>query len=167
MNMVKQIQLSLRQLFNKKAFATINLLSFITGICIAMMIGQFVWFEFSFEDFNPHADDVYRINLYNTENGVFTNVSDETVSGLAYEMKENIAGIRTIARVSKASGIVTNKEKQISDVEASMVYGEKGIIDLLAVDMLHTGNDVLKEGSRSVVISESAALRYFGNRRCT
>jgi putative ABC transport system permease protein len=162
MNTFKQIQLSLRQLFNKKAFATINLLSFITGICIAMMIGQFVWFEFSFENFNPHADEVYRINLYNTENGVFTNVSDETVSGLAYEMKESIPGICSIARVSKASGIVTNKENQISDVEASMVYGEKGIIDLLAIDMLHAGNDVLKEGSKSVVISESAALRYFG-----
>jgi putative ABC transport system permease protein len=162
MNYIRQTRLSLRQLFRQKLFASINLVSFTTGICIALMVGQYVWFEFSFEDFNDNADEVYRVNLYNTENGVFTEISSGTVSGLAYEMKATMPGVYAIARISKTGGIAVNKIKDISDVEASMIYADSDIVDLLALKLLYKGNAILKEGTKSLLISNSTALKYFG-----
>lgn len=162
MNIIRQLKVSLREIFRQKLFFTINLVSFITGICIALMVGQYVWFEFSFENFNENADEVFRVNLYNTENGVFTGISSGTVSGLAYEMKEMMPGIQAVARISRTGGLAVNRENGISDVEESIVYADAEIVNLLALKMLYPASQILKAGTKSLVISESIALKYFG-----
>jgi len=71
-----------------------------TGISVCLIVAQFVYFQWSFEDFNKNADHTYRINLYNTSNGVYTGTSPSTVSGLGYAMQQTISGIESMARLT-------------------------------------------------------------------
>jgi putative ABC transport system permease protein len=90
----------LRNLTRNKSFSLINLIGLITGLTICLFIAQFVWFEYSFDQFNKNAERTYRVNLYNTSNGVFKNISAGTVPGLAYAMKTSLPGIEAIGRIS-------------------------------------------------------------------
>ena len=147
-----------------KSFSFINFTGLITGITVCLFIAQFVWFERSFENFNKNANRTYRVNLYNTHNGVFDNISAETVSGLAYEIKENIPAVESIGRVSYNNiGVTVNTERQIRDIENEIVFADPSIIEILGLELMN-GSDVQGlEKPQSAAITESVALKYFGH----
>ncbi len=157
------VRITFRQLTRNKVFSLINLTGLIAGITVCLFVAQFVWFEWSFERFNMNAYRTYRVNLYNTSNGVFTSISAGTVSGLAYAMKQTIPGIESIGRLSsKTKGVVTCKEHQIKNLETEIVFADPSIINILGLDITRGDRFKVLNDPQSIVISESIALKYFG-----
>jgi putative ABC transport system permease protein len=151
-----------RRAGRSKSFTFINLLGLMLGITVCLFIAQFVYFEHSFEDFNPKVARTYRINLYNTQNGVFDKISPATVSGLAYAMEQTLPGIEATARISqKTKGIVANPQRQIEAREDQIVYADPAIVEMLALEMIDGNPQQLLQEPQSIVISQSAALKYF------
>jgi putative ABC transport system permease protein len=162
------LKITIRRIARNKTFSWVNLLGLTTGITACLFVAQFVWFEYSFERFNGNADQTYRINLYNTSNGLFDGISSGTVSGLAYSMDQTIPGIEFIGRISSMNrGMVANNERQIEDVENEIVFADPSIIELLGINLIEgTRTDILKE-PQSAIISKSIALKYFGDTQVT
>ncbi len=156
------IKIILRQLTRNKSFSFINLVGLITALTVCLFVIQFVWFEYSFEQFNKNADRTYRVNLYNTSNGVFKGISKETVSGLAYAMKQTLPGLEKIGRLSSREGaVVYNPAKQARNLERGIVYADPSIIDILGIEPLAGENFNAQTSPQSLMISESTALKYF------
>ena len=104
----------LRRARRSKTFTFINILGLTLGMAVCLFIAQFVYFEHSFEDYNPRVERTYRVNLYNTQNGVFDKISPTTVPGLAYAMDQTLPGLEATARISqKTKGIVANPQRQV------------------------------------------------------
>ena len=161
---VYNLNVTFRQLARNKSFSLINLVGLITGITVCLFIVQFVWFENTFEQFNKNADRTYRVNLYNTSNGVFESVSSGTVSGLAYEMSQALPGIESIGRISsKVTAIVSNTKAERSNLERDIVFADPSIIDILGVNLIKGNKTGILTNPQSIIISESAALKYFGS----
>jgi putative ABC transport system permease protein len=157
------LKIILRQLARRKAFSFINLVGLIAGTTVCLFVAQFVWFEYSFERFNKNIDRTYRVNLHNTSNGVFEGISPRTVSGLAYAMRQSLTGIESVGRISsKVSAIISNPGAQIKNLENEIVLADPSVFDILDIS-LRVGDPlkVLKT-NQSILISESAALKYFG-----
>lgn len=162
--LTNHLKIILRQLTRNKTFSFVNLTGLITGITVCLFVAQFVWFEWSFERFNVNADRTYRVNLYNTSNGVFDNISAGTVSGLAYAMKQTLPGIEAIGRLSsKTKAVVANKEHLIENLESEIVYADPTIITILGIDLIKGDRLKVLNTPQSIVISKSMALKYFGN----
>jgi putative ABC transport system permease protein len=156
------LKIILRQLTRTKTFSIVNLTGLILGITVCLFVAQFVWFERSFENFNVNADRTYRVNLYNTSNGIFDNISAGTVSGLAYSMKQTLPGIEAIGRLSsKTKGVVSNKEHLVEDLESEIVFADPSIIDILGIDLIKGDRLKVLTSPQSIVISRSIALKYF------
>lgn len=161
---VNSIKMVFRQLRRNKSFSLINLIGLATGLTVCLFITQFVWFEYSFENFNKNASRTYRVNLYNTSNGVFEGISKGTVSGLAYAMKQTLPGIEAIARLSSKEGaVVFNPVKQIRNLESRIVFADPSIVDVLAINLLSGDNHEILQTAQSVIISKSIAIKYFGD----
>ncbi len=157
------IKIILRQLTRNKSFSFINLIGLTAGLTVCLFITQFVWFEYSFEQFNRNADRTYRVNLYNTSNGVFEGISKETVSGLAYAMNQTLPDIEKIGRLSSKEGaVVYSPENQIRNLESRIVFADPSIVDILAINLLTGNNHKILSTAESIVISKSIALKYFG-----
>jgi len=158
------LKMILRQLARNKSFSFINLIGLTTGLTVCLFIIQFVWFEYSFERFNKNADRTYRLNLYNTSNGVFENISNETVSGLAYAMKQTLPGIEAIGRVSsRESAVVYNPDQKKRNLENGIAFGDPSIVDILAINLIAGDRLTILRSIESAAISESIAVKYFGN----
>ena len=154
----------IRSLTRNKSFSFINLIGLVTGLTVCLFIAQFAWFEYSFERFNKNAERTFRVNHYNTSNGVFENISAGTVSGLAYAMKTTLHGIESIGRISsKAGAVVSNPSKQIRNIEKGIVYADPSIVDLLAINLIAGDGHSLLKDVQAMIVSESAARKYFGS----
>ncbi len=163
-----QTLIIIRQAGRNKIVSGVNVIGLTLAITVCLLIAQFALFEFSFENFNKNADRTYRINLYNTQNGVYTETSSATVPALAYSIKQSIPGIESIARVSSRSrGVVANRERQLMDREDDIVFADPAVIDVLGIELINAGNTKTFGAPHSVLISESIATKYFGSTNVT
>jgi putative ABC transport system permease protein len=152
-----------RQARRNKIVSGINLIGLVLAISACLLISQFVLFEYSFEDFHPNADRTYRINLYNTQNGLYTGTSAATVPALGYNIKQSIPGVENITRVSsRFRGIVSNPNRKFEDREDNIVFGDPSVVDVLSLELIDGTKTDLLHDPRSVMISESTAKKYFG-----
>lgn len=155
-------RLIVRQVGRNKIVSGINLIGLTLAITVCLLIAQFVSFEYSFERFHKNADRTYRINLYNTQNGIHTATSSATVPALTYSIKQSIPGVENIARVSsRARGVVANRERQIQDREDNIVFADPSLIDVLGIEFID-GKEETFGMPNTVLISESVAWKYFG-----
>lgn len=153
-----------RQAAANKIFSIINLLGLTLGITACLFIAEFIWFEYSFERFNERAHRTYRVNLYNTQNGVFKSISPGTVSGLAYSIKQLSPLQLSVARVGeKVAGIVSSDNVVQGDKETNIVFADAEIIDALDIDFIDGDKTSALQKSSSVIISASMAEKYFGS----
>ena len=58
-----------RNLVKKKFFALINVLGLAVGMAACLLIFQYVFFEYSFDNFNTNRDTLYRVTQTNIRNG--------------------------------------------------------------------------------------------------
>lgn len=156
-------RLVVRQMGRNKIVSGVNIIGLTLAITVCLLIAQFVSFEYSFEKFNLNADHTYRINLYNTQNGVHTETSSATVPALAFSIRQSIPGIENIARVSSTtSAVVSGPGKKFQDREDRIVLADASAIDVLGVELIDGGKTKIIGAPNSVLISESIARKYFG-----
>jgi len=153
----------IRQIARNKTFSIVNIFGLVSGIFVCLLIAQYVWWEWSFDRHVENADNIYRINLYNAENGVFSNISSQTVSGLAHSIEQEIPGTKSIARLSsKTSAIVISKEKGLQNREDEMVFADPSIIEVLGLRIIEGDRKTALRDPKGIIISASATLKYFG-----
>lgn len=155
------VKIAVRQATGNRTFSIVNVMGLTIGITIALMTLQLILFEYSFEDFNRDADRTYRINLYNTQNGVFDKISPGTVSGLAYSMKQMLSGAGLIARIGdRTNAVVSDNGDHLTDKE-EIVFADPEIVRILGLVILYGDATSVLQNPQSIIISESSARKYF------
>lgn len=152
----------LRQFARNKTFSIINVLGLTIGITVLLLITQFVLFERSFENFNEKADRTYRVNLYNTNNGVFSSISSGTVPALAHSIKQSISGVESIARIGYRTQCILFSREQEKESRDELFFADPSIVDALGIDIIRGDRKKMLHVPQSILISEAAAIRNFG-----
>jgi putative ABC transport system permease protein len=150
-----------RQMVRNKLFTAINITGLTLGIAVALFVVQFALFEYSFENFNANADRTFRVNLYNTSNGVFDGIDASTVPALGYAITESSPGIESIARLGyRTRTVMSTASRQFTDSE-EVVFADPAIAEVLSLEFV-AGKKLSEQAPGGVIISESVALKYFG-----
>jgi putative ABC transport system permease protein len=63
------LKLAFRNLFRHKTFSFINIIGLSVGLASCIMIGLYAFNELSFDKFNTHHSQIYRINKVTNEKG--------------------------------------------------------------------------------------------------
>lgn len=90
-------KIAARNLFRHKMFSFINIFGLAIGIAACLLIVQFITFELSYDDFHVKGDQIYRLRLDRTRNGV-EDQSAGTAPGLGPALKENFPEVIQYAR---------------------------------------------------------------------
>src|SRR5687768_16862011 len=152
-----------RQFASNKAFSIVNVLGLTLGFVACLTITQFVVFEWNFERHNKNIDRLYRVNLYNTQNGVFDQISSQTASGLAYSIQQSEPAVESIGRISSpTSAIVTSTSTKRENQEDNIVYADPSIIQILDLEFIEGNKQQALRTPHSVMLSASIAQKYFG-----
>ena len=156
-----------RNLLKNKSFSIINLLGLATGITACLFIVQYVAYELSYDKFYEGSENIYRISVERYQNNELEQSSAFTVPALGPAIKEKIPGIAAFFRLHSYSDeyVITgqpdgNNQKVFN--ERGVFFADPAIIPYLSLSMVQGQSDALLVGPSKVVISESAARKYFG-----
>jgi putative ABC transport system permease protein len=149
-----------RNLSRNKAYSALNILGLSIGMAVALLIGLWVRYQYSYDRFLPDYKQVYQAHIRFSRNGHKEQI-DATPLPLSPAMVKDIPGIRYAAYTDwmDTHGLVVGSNKVY--LPGAMAEGDffKIFSDPVIKGDLNTA---LKE-TFSIVLTESAAKALFGD----
>ena len=153
--------IAVRNLGKHKFFGFINVAGLSIGIACALLIALFVSDELGYDKFNTKSDRIYRLISHIKYGG---NDARYAVcpAPLARTIREEIPEIEDATRFRSWGTFLVKKDKE-NYKEYNAIWADPGVFNIFSIPLLKGNiNSVLKEPN-TMVISESAARKYFGN----
>ncbi len=157
------IKIAYRNLRSKKGFLIINVVGLSIGMTCCLLIFQFVAFEYSFDKFHDNNAQIYRVlQAFARQGDQLDQGHAYTAQALAPAIKESVPEIVTISRVHSDEAVIVNPEQPAKVFESnSILYVDSGFMKMFNFPM-RSGTTSQTVSSGRALISEAAALRYFG-----
>jgi len=155
------LTVAFRNLRRQKIYSLINISGLALGITAFLIIAVWVWHEISYDRFHEHAGCIYRV----AEKRHFPDqvrLSNRTPGPLSTVLKENFPEIKSIARVAWTGERVLRYQDKIH-YETDILTVDPDFLRIFTFPVV-VGNSVKAlDDPFSVVVTESAAAKYFGN----
>lgn len=155
------LKIALRSLWNKKAFASINIFGLAIGLATCVLILLFVQHELSYDRFNVNADRIFRVTIHGRIGGNDINIAGASApAGPA--LVRDYPGVEAYTRLNtNGTFLVKNGEKRF--LEERVIFTDSNFFNFFSIPLLKgDAKQVLRE-PRTVVLTKSTALKYFGN----
>ncbi|MEP6594461.1 MAG: ABC transporter permease [Ginsengibacter sp.] len=159
--MYKNYFLSVIRNLKKNFFLSfINILGLGIGIATTLVIALFINDEFKYDKFHKQPDSIYRIAMFNGEE--FHNPL--TPMPLAPLIEKDFTQIRKAVRIYKNrsnSQLISYNEKKF--FENGCIYADSTFFDVFSFALLEGNTRTALSQPNTVIITESAAHKYFGS----
>lgn len=152
---------TIRSFKRQKLSTAINILGLSIGLCCAFLIGLYAIDEFSYDRFHEDADHIYR---FKSQFGIQTEPVPLGPYPLGDYVLKDIPEIQSSVRIRPERGDdFWIKYQGESFVEKGFLLADTNFFTFFSFPLLQgMPEEVLREGN-SLVISQSAAQKYFGN----
>ncbi|MEQ8927743.1 MAG: ABC transporter permease, partial [Fulvivirga sp.] len=151
----------------RKAYTILNLCGLSIGFTAFILIYNYVDFERSYDLFNPHVDNVYRVeNTLLRQNEIII----ESAEGLAalgeYSLK-NYSEVKDYVKIYNVgaknnNSITVGGSENKTFLEKKLFFATASFPKMFALKFLEGNGDLSKPNQ--VIISKSIALKYFGSK---
>ncbi|HEX3700697.1 MAG TPA: ABC transporter permease, partial [Phenylobacterium sp.] len=148
-----------RTLSRHRLYAALNVLGLALGIAVCLILTLVVRYELSFDKWIPDAANIYRVNQIFSVPGRPSSDNPSTPAVLLPSLVSDFPQIRSAARIAS--------EKVPVGVGDQRAYDEVEFVDPSLFDVFHLpfvagSPKTALADTGSLVISESAARKYFG-----
>src|SRR5690348_835083 len=150
------LKLAFRNLTRQKAFSIINIAGLAVSLASSLAILLWVEDESSYDKFHSKSDRTYRITAAAGELKVAT-----VPVRLGPALQELIPEVVLNTRVWREQGVLFQKD-DLKFEEPNTFYVEPSLFDVFDFQLLHGDSKTALNDVRSAVVSEAAAIKYFG-----
>jgi putative ABC transport system permease protein len=155
------LRVALRNLRKNKGYAVINIAGLAAGLAVCILIMLWVQDEMSYDRFNTHADQIYRVCFSDLWSGNRVKFSS-TPTGIGPALKQDFSEVADSARLFRMRGIlVGHEEKRI--VEEYVYLTDPSLFTIFSFPFVKGDPQKALSDPKSAVISERAAVKYFGS----
>jgi len=155
------LKLSLRHMWKHKTHVVINILGLAIGIAFFIMIGLFVVHELSYDKFNEKGDRIYRLIL-DAKIGEQEILGAFTPAPMAAAFKDEIPDIVEACRMDYWGETVIRYENK-TYIEDRFALADSTFFNIFSVPLIKGNPQQALNAPHKLVITESAAKKYFGN----
>ncbi|NLU95786.1 ABC transporter permease [Chitinophaga sp. Ak27] len=154
------LKIAWRNLWRNKIFSLINVLGLTVGLTACFFIFLYVHFELSYDQFHAKKDRIYRVTCD-------VKTPSETIQGgitpwpFAPNMQRDFPEIAAFTRVSTANLLV--KKGNVSFQEDQTLFADSSLFRVFDFKLLRGDAATALRDVNSIVLSETAAKKYFGN----
>ncbi|MEQ9468302.1 MAG: FtsX-like permease family protein [Ekhidna sp.] len=161
--MLKNLFVSaLRSLKKKPGFTTINVLGLAIGMATCLSILLYVNHELSYDSFQD--DNVYRLAL----NRVYPEREVDFViipHSISPQMVNDFPEVVNQTRLFRIPNVATFQYEGETITEDKLVFADSTIFSLLSIKLIEGDVKTALKEPNSIVITESAAKKYFGDEK--
>ncbi|MDZ7282861.1 ABC transporter permease [Sphingomonas sanguinis] len=151
-----------RSLTRHKLYAALNIGGLAVGIAVFFVLGLYVRFETSFERWLPHHDQIYLVqNDWKRSDGPYFGKLPDSMGGLLDEMLQDFPGLVGTRYMGGEEGgsVMRGGIAQLEDV----AQVDASFFQVFDLPMVAGDKATALADPSSVVISRSAARRFFGD----
>lgn len=154
------LKMAWRTLLKHRGHALINVVGLAMGLAVCLLIGLWIRHELSFDRFHKKADRIYRVTTaVNTEGTLQTMANAGGPVGPT--MQAELPDVLRAARLFRASFLV--RRGQHSFQERNLYYADSTLFDVFTIPFVQGNPETALTAPYSVVLTEEAAQRYFGD----
>ncbi len=156
---------SLRTLSRNKIFSILNITGLAIGLASAILILQYVTYERSYDTFHSNAEDIYRIQYNNYQNGQLTFECAAAVPAAGPAMANNFPEVISFVRMLPFGGVMSYESPErglLSFREKNMQAVDASIFDVFDFNLIEGNESTCLDSPDKLIISESVAKKYFG-----
>jgi putative ABC transport system permease protein len=155
------LKIAFRNLAKHKLFSFINVLGLSAGMTACFLIALYVHFELTYDAFNKKADRIYRLAA-DVQSSAGTLQYSITSWPFGPALQNDFPEIEAFTRVSKQSYLFRKGDVKFN--EESTMLADSSIFQVFDLKLLEGDPKTALKAPFSVVLTESAAKRYFGKR---
>jgi putative ABC transport system permease protein len=160
------IQLFVRNLQRQKLFSLINLLGLSVSITSTLLIYLYVRHEFSYDDFHPHTNRLYRVNQTFIWGENSDNHFSRTGPGVAHAMKEEFPEVELITSLHTPGSFIvsyTNPQREVKTFEETEIFSaDSNFFKVFNFPLLMGDEHSAFKNSNTLMMTRSTAEKYFG-----
>lgn len=155
-------KIAFRNLFKNKVYSSINIFGLAVGIACCILIGLYVQNEWSFDEFHSKSERTYRVYYEETmpDQRISTNTSTPVI--LHSTIENNIPEVEQITYMYNYNNLVSTTEQPEAQSEQILVVNDD-FFQIFDFELLKGDRSSVFSNPSSVVLSESAAKRLFGD----
>ena len=162
--MIRNILLvTCRNLLKHRSYTLINILGLALGMAAFIVIGAYVRFEKSYDRSYPDANHIYRVESRFFKGNEVINDWPTSTNGYATAMKANIPGIAAITRIDWHNSERVVRYKDLKFREEHVCFADSNFFSFFGYPLLKGDPATVLGPTHSIVLSESAAKKYFGD----
>ncbi|MCW3118674.1 MAG: transporter permease [Chitinophagaceae bacterium] len=163
------LKIAFRNLERNKFYSFLNIIGLAAGICVFMLIAQYVVFERSYESFIPDRANIYRVSLQSYRSNQLILATAQNYPGVGPEMKNEIPEVINYARLLnmgyRNNIVITNenaKPNPIAFNQRKFLYADASFLSMMSYQMAAGNASSALAMPNTAVISEKYAKMYFG-----
>ena len=153
-------KIAFRNLWKHRIFSFINIMGLTVGMTACFLIFLYVRFELSYDRFHEKEDRIYRVVA-----DIKTPTEVLHAHGPAWavppNMKEYFPEIQAFVRTSNESFLI--RKGDVKFQEEHSLYADSAFFQVFSFKLLHGDSATALKEPLSLVFSETAAKKYFGN----
>ncbi|NUM79306.1 ABC transporter permease [bacterium] len=156
------LKIAIRNLLKHKTYSAINILGLAVGMASCLIILLFVQYELSYDRYHAHADRIYRVSrqFYN-QNGQMNLWLGPIAPPFAPLLRTDFPQIKVAQFLRDFNTKLKMGEQAF--IENRFFWADEHVLDVFSFELVKGDRrNVLKEPN-SIVLTESAARKYFGN----
>ena len=154
-------KIALRTLTRNKIFSMITIIGMSVSLASCLLIGLFVWDEFSFDQYHPDAERTYRIYNIRTGTDGITNYLPIVPPTFGPTLQKDYPEVESTLRMLDIYGGKYFEIDGEKNKEQQGVYAEPTIFNMLSINLKDGDKDKALSEPNSIVLSQSLAKKYF------
>src|SRR3569623_259387 len=159
------LKIAWRNLVRNKVSSIINVGGLAIGLSCILLIGMYVKDEMSYDRFFNDANRIYRVNTHEKlGNDEFT--AGHTAPPIGMALLSSTPEIESYTRIYKPGDAIvhyTGNGQKNSITEKSLLSVDSNFLQFFNYPLIEGNSATCLHGPNSIVLTERAAKKYFGN----
>ncbi len=156
--LIRSLHTSLRYFLKHKAFGAINIVGLTLGLLISFYALHYIRFELSYDHHNEKIDRIYRLvtNLETPEG----QQQLSTTGGMGPAISQALPEVELTSRIFLDYLLIGTEDGPA--FQQDIAYADPQLFTVFTMPLIHGNANNLLSAPYDIVISESAALKFFG-----
>lgn len=146
-------------MMNQRGFSLINIAGLTISMTCTLLLVLYIQDELSYDNFHPDANRIYRVASEGKLQGSAFN-SAETGASLARAIQQQVQGAESVIRIANWPTFPVSY-KGNSFTEPRLLLADSNLFSFFNFPLVHGNPAEALKGKANILVTESAAKRYF------
>ncbi len=155
------LTIALRNIIRHRLYSLINIAGLGVGLACAILITLFVRDELSYDKWIAGSENLWRVEVtYHVPGRSDAIITAQTPMPIPVAMRDQIPEVRSATRLVREWITLTSGDRQFSEPVGVV---DPNFLQVIALPLVQGDPRTVLAGPENLVISQSAARKYFGN----